>query len=196
MPIPPGIWPVRRKPTQLKRLAGTLRRDRTNPREPRPPLGIPAVRRGTSAAIRREYGWLVRQLVLMPGVATHADASALELTAHALAEYRAAVAVVLEQGGTYESKTAAGAIMHRVRPQVAIAADAWRRAHAALQTFGLSPSSRPKIVCAEIAPPDSLTVYAEMRASEARSAEHEEDPMLTLARRRAERAAARERDGA
>ena len=181
---------MRRKPTQLKRLAGTLRRDRVNPREPKPPRGLPTLPRGTSPAVRREHARLVRQLALMPGVATRADASALELAAYAFAEYRAAAAVVLEQGPTYESTTQAGAVMHRARPAVAIAADAWRRAHAALQTFGLSPSSRPKVEGAEVLPfdarPLSIAAYAAQR----------NDPLAELARRRAERATRPEGDGA
>jgi P27 family predicted phage terminase small subunit len=137
---------MRRKPTAEKALAGTLRRDRLNPHEPRPPAGAPAARRGLPRAVRREYDHLVTLMAAMPGVATVCDVVQLELAAAALAEYREAVAVVLRRGQTYKCKTQAGAVMVRTRPEVAIAADAWRRSNAALQNLGLSPVARPKLV--------------------------------------------------
>jgi P27 family predicted phage terminase small subunit len=159
---------MRRKPTEAKRLSGTLRRDRTNPREPRPPVGTPPARRGLPRAVRREYDHLVTLMAAMPGVATVCDVVQLELAAAALAEYRAAVAVVLRRGQTYEAKTEAGAVMHRVRPQVAIAADAWRRAHAALQNLGLSPVARQKVGDAPVLAPgqqDELAAFLRKRTA-------------------------------
>jgi P27 family predicted phage terminase small subunit len=154
---------VRRKPTELKRVEGTRRADRLNNREPRPPRGVPTLRRGAPAAVRREHAYLVNLLALMPGVATPADAVALELAAYALAEHHAAAAVVLREGATYQCQTQAGAVMYRSRPEVSVAADAWRRAHAALQTLGLSPASRPKIEVLPLAPSKSLEEFRRLR---------------------------------
>jgi P27 family predicted phage terminase small subunit len=78
-------------------------------------------------------------------VGTEADGLALELAASALAEYEAAARVILADGPTYEARTEAGAIMHRARPEQAIAADAWRRAMSMLLQFGLTPASRSKV---------------------------------------------------
>jgi P27 family predicted phage terminase small subunit len=78
-------------------------------------------------------------------IATAADGLALELSASALVEYEINARIVLERGATYEATTEAGAIMHRARPEQAIAADAWRRATAMLQQFGLTPASRTKV---------------------------------------------------
>jgi P27 family predicted phage terminase small subunit len=177
-----------RKPTATKALAGTLRKDRVNAREPRPARGPLQPRRGTPSAVRTQWRYLVGLLVHMPGVATVVDAAELELASFALAEYHRAVAVVLDHGHTYEAKTEAGAVMHRARPEVAIAADAWRRAHAALQTFGLSPSSRAKVEGAEVLPPGGPPLAAyRPRPSGASRFFPDEDPLETLARRRLER---------
>lgn len=183
---------MRRKPTAAKALAGTLRRDRTNPLEPRPPAGAPPARRRLPMAVRREYDDLVQLMTTyMPGVATLVDVVQLELTAAALAEYRKAVAVVLRRGQTYAAKTAAGAVMHRVRPEVAIAADAWRRAHAALQNLGLSPVSRPKVegTAPALGAPatDDPSSLAAFRAS--RFFRDGDDPLARLLARRQQRIA-------
>jgi len=130
----------------MKALEGTLRRDRTNLREPKPPKAALVVpRRGLPLGVRREFGRLVELLAPMACL-TVSDVAMLELTAAAVDEYYRARVVIAGRGSlTYRTKNAAGSTMHRVRPEVAIAADAWRRASAGLQQFGLSPSSRPKV---------------------------------------------------
>jgi P27 family predicted phage terminase small subunit len=134
--------------------------------------------------VRREYDHLVTLMRQMPGVATVVDVVQLELAAAALAEYRTAVAVVLRRGQTYECKTQAGAVMVRTRPQVAIAADAWRRAHAALQVLGLSPTSRPRV---EGDAPSLHSAHDRLDARERRAGV---DPHDVLSARRRARAAA------
>jgi P27 family predicted phage terminase small subunit len=79
------------------------------------------------------------------GVLTEADQHALALLCTALAEHEAAAAVVAELGATYEARTESGTILHRVRPEVAIAADSWRRAMRGLSEFGLTPASRGRV---------------------------------------------------
>jgi P27 family predicted phage terminase small subunit len=133
-----------RTPNALKLARGTFRPDRANPQEPRPPVGIPSPRRGLSRLARVEYHRLTDALGGLR-VVTHADAIALELCAQALAQHRVAVDVLLRDGQSYESVTAAGATMRRPRPEVATAADSWRRAATMLQQFGLTPASRAKV---------------------------------------------------
>jgi len=148
----------RRVPTTIKRLRGTLRRDRTNLREPRPLVGAPPCRRSLPAAVKAMYRRLVR--ILGPlDVVTRADGVALELTASALVEYETNARVVLDQGSTYEARTEAGATMHRARPEQAIAADAWRRAAVMLQQFGLTPVSRSKVDVIPVSEPDTLEAF-------------------------------------
>src|SRR5262249_51212685 len=142
---PPGEKSVsRRLPTSVKGLRGTLRRDRLNLRESRPLVRIPVCRRSLPAPVRMMYRRLTRILAPLR-VVTVADGPALELLAAALIEYETSVRVVLEQGATYEAKTESGAVMHRARPEQAIAADAWRRAVTGLGHFGLTPTSRSKV---------------------------------------------------
>jgi P27 family predicted phage terminase small subunit len=134
----------RRVPTRLKRLRGTSRRDRTNPREPKPLVRVPLCRRSLPASVRAMYHRLGRILAPLR-VVTVADGLALELAASALVEHETAARVILEQGATYQARTEAGAVMHRARPEQAIAADAWRRAASMLQQFGLTPASRTRV---------------------------------------------------
>jgi hypothetical protein len=95
------------------------------------------------------------------GVVTIGDGLALELTAAALAEYRAAVRILIRRGASYECRTASGGGMRRARPEQAFAADAWRRALAGLRDFGLTPRSRNQI---EIDPPLATPATAPQQA--------------------------------
>ena len=148
----------RRLPTAVKRARGTLRPDRTNPREPKPRIGAPRCRRSLPAPVREMYARLVRILASLH-VVTVADGVALELAASALVEYETNARVVLDQGSTYEARTEAGATMHRARPEQAIAADAWRRAAVMLQQFGLTPVSRIKVDVIPVSEPDTLEAF-------------------------------------
>ena len=49
--------------------------------------------------------------------------------------------------------------MRRVRPEQAIAADAWRRAASMLAQFGMTPAARPKVEAMPPAEPDALAVF-------------------------------------
>ena len=52
------------------------------------------------------------------------------------------MAVLAAEGSTYEATTQSGSILHRPRPEVLIASDAWRRAAMALAQLGLTPRAR------------------------------------------------------
>jgi P27 family predicted phage terminase small subunit len=116
------------------------------------------------APVRATYRRLVR--ILDPlRVVTVADGLALELAAAALVEHDVNARVILEQGSTYAATTEAGAVMHRARPEQAIAADAWRRAAAMLQQFGLTPVSRSKV---EARPPETDDALRRFRSAHPR----------------------------
>jgi P27 family predicted phage terminase small subunit len=132
-----------RLPTRLKLLSGTARPSWLK-REPEPPPGPPEPPKWLDATARRHWGELVPVLESMR-VLTTADGAALALVCSALAEHERAAAVVAERGAAYEAVTEAGSVMHRPRPEVAIAADSWRRALRSLTEFGLSPSSRARL---------------------------------------------------
>lgn len=80
-------------------------------------------------------------------ILTMADGPALALLCDAYAEYlEAREKTSGRKGKTYETTTAQGGTMIRPRPEVAMASDAWRRVQRMLSEFGLTPSSRAKVV--------------------------------------------------
>ena len=71
-----------RKPTALKVIQGTFRKDQENLNQPVAPLGIPQPRKGMSKRTRQEYRRLARELDKL-GVLSEVDGIALELCADA-----------------------------------------------------------------------------------------------------------------
>ncbi len=59
-----------------------------------------------------------------------------QLVCEAYAEWRSAHAVIRKKGSSYETKTVGGGISVRIRPEVKITADAWRRVRQGLTDFG------------------------------------------------------------
>lgn len=76
---------------------------------------------------------------------TEADEDALAFLADAYAEYIECRGVIRKKGRTYSTVTLTGGEMVRPRPEVMMAADAWRRVHRMLVEFGLTPSSRARV---------------------------------------------------
>ncbi len=74
----PGKQGRRPKPTALKLLTGNPGKRPTNPDEPTPDLGLPRPPAWLSAAAKREYSRLGRQL-LAQGIMTILDRNALAL---------------------------------------------------------------------------------------------------------------------
>jgi len=133
----------RRKPTALKLLQGNPGKEKLPEREPKPTEGAPRRPRGLSKLAGEEWARLVERCLAMR-VLTEVDDRMLEITARAYAEYDELSKIVAEHGYTYETNTKNG---HRVvaRPEVKLAADAWRRYERGLTHFGLSPSTRAKV---------------------------------------------------
>jgi len=144
------------RPTSLKVLEGTTRKDRANPAEPKPP---PARTKEAPPrwlrASSRPWWNRIRPLLVQMQVMTGADPVALGLLCDALADYMAARQVVERKGRTFETQGDAG-LMVRRRPEVDIAADAWRRAKLMLTEFGLTPAARAKVSAADVGPVDPL----------------------------------------
>jgi P27 family predicted phage terminase small subunit len=132
-----------RKPTRLKIITGTARKDRQK-REPEPKAGTPRPPSWLDAAASRFWHELVPELEAMR-VLTHADREALGLTCTALAEHQRAAAIIAEHGLTYPAETRSGTTLYRERPEVRAAGDAWRRALRGLSEFGLTPTSRGRL---------------------------------------------------
>lgn len=137
------------KPTALKILQGTARRDRLNPDEPQPPLLVEA-RPPSWLKGRARKGWQELAPVLLEmRVLTVGDRAALGLLCDAYGEYLELRETVRRVGRTYTMITESGSEMVMARPEVNMMTDAWRRSMAAMQQFGLTPSSRSKVSAKE-----------------------------------------------
>jgi P27 family predicted phage terminase small subunit len=145
-----------RKPTRLKVLEGTVRKDRRNPNEPKP---LRAPKRQVAPAWlnkdARVWWHRIRPLLVQMQVYTGADPVALGLLCDALAEYIAARQVLDDKGTTYETIGSTGTLIRR-RPEWDIARDAWRRAKTMLTEFGLTPAARAKVAAGDVGPADPL----------------------------------------
>jgi P27 family predicted phage terminase small subunit len=116
-----------------------------NPNEPQPPPSDqkpPAWLKGAKA--RRAWRALAPVLGRMQ-ILTEADEVAVGLLCDAFAEWQECRAVIRKHGRTYQTTTQTGDTMIRPRPEVADAADAWRRVKAMLTEYGLTAASRAKV---------------------------------------------------
>jgi P27 family predicted phage terminase small subunit len=127
------------KPTALKKLAGTLRKDRTNRQEWIPPAGAPTMPEGLDAVARAEWRKAV-ELLLPAGLLTLADGRILESYCRAVSRARAAAAVVETEGLTVETQQGCQA-----HPATGIEHRAWEAANRYGERLGLDPSSRSKL---------------------------------------------------
>lgn len=139
--MPAGRRPT---PTPLKLLKGNPGKRPLPSNEPAPPRGIPSAPRWLSAAARKHWKEIATHLDEM-GVLSHADGTALALLVDTLAEWIGARKVIEAEGATYTTVNEAGSEMHRARPEVGIASDAWKRVKAMLIEFGLTPAARAKV---------------------------------------------------
>lgn len=153
-----------KSPTALKLLRGTTRKDRLNPREPKPrPLALTAhapAWLGLSP-IGSQAWHTIAPLLRGMGVATNADPLAIGLLCDVLAEYVTARNTVREEGATYDCTTEKGGTMTRAHPAVGIASDAWRRARLMLNDYGLTAAARAKVSSASIENADPFDQWAE-----------------------------------
>jgi P27 family predicted phage terminase small subunit len=132
-----------RKPTTLKKLGGTLQPSRENPLEPVPEiaLGVPP---NWLSATAREYWNDIGGLLLQMKLVSYGDTAALMLLTDVLAEWCAVRKIIQKKGRTYQIITEGG-MTFKARPEVAMEADLWRRAHRMLVEFGLTPAARSKV---------------------------------------------------
>lgn len=131
------------KPTALKKLGGTLQPSRTNPLEPIPDvaLGIPP---NWLSATAKEYWNEIGGLLLQMKLISYGDTAALMLLTDVLAEWCLVRKIIKKKGRVYQVLTEGG-MTYKARPEVAMEADLWRRAHRMLVEFGLTPASRSKV---------------------------------------------------
>lgn len=125
------------KPTALKVLKGTARKDRLNPNEPMPDKvkipKPPSMDLGKSAL--DEWTRITRELVSV-NVLTVEDYSMLEMYCFYFGEWKDAAEIIKKKGSVKDG---------RVRPEVRIAGDAFEKAFKVGTAFGITPVSRAKI---------------------------------------------------
>jgi P27 family predicted phage terminase small subunit len=146
------------KPSHIKLLEGNPGRRPLNAKEPKPKRGIPRCPAHLSARAKGFWKRIGPQLDKM-GVLTVADESALELMCDAYAEFWEARTVIIAGGATYTTTTESGDTMYRARPEVSMAADAWRRVSAMLSQFGLTPAARTKVKSSETETVDPMDAF-------------------------------------
>ncbi len=144
-----------RKPTAAKIAAGNPGKRKPPADEPQPEVGAPdrPAHVATNAVASGEWDRIVK-LTTATRVLTVADGPILEMTALAYAEYRIAQKATAKSL-TYKVKTAAGSFIVKPRPEVPMAADAWRRYVNGLTHFGLTPATRAKVHVTKPAAPAS-----------------------------------------
>lgn len=135
MPRPP-------KPRRLRLLHG--KKDHRSEPQPEKKLEVPPCPRYLKGYARHFWRTVGGEAVAM-GVLTSADLMALEIGAAAYKERRDALDVIEREGLTYTTTTTQGCEMVRPRPEVAIAADAYRRVLMVLREFGCAPVSRLRL---------------------------------------------------
>jgi P27 family predicted phage terminase small subunit len=131
-----------RKPTHLKVLQGTFRKDRAPKREPKPKVGAkpPTPPSYLGALARAEWRRLAPRLHKL-GLLTEVDRSKFAMYSQAYARWQEAEKVITEQGMTF--MTEKGYVVQR--PEVAIALKQCKMAKELGGEFGLDPAARSRI---------------------------------------------------
>jgi P27 family predicted phage terminase small subunit len=136
----PGGRP--RKPTALKLLQGTHRKDRAPKNEPKPPAGDrpPSPPSFLAGLALKEWKRLANRLHSV-GLLTEVDRSKFAMYCQAYARWQECEAVISAEGMTIE--TATGYVQQR--PEVSIAHKYCEIAQKLGQQFGIDPAARSRI---------------------------------------------------
>lgn len=135
----PGGRP--KKPTGVKIIQGTFRRERENPDEPVYEPEIPEPPKHIHAIAKKEWRRISTQLH-MRGLLTSVDMAGLAAYCQAYALWVRAEQALVKEALTVEN--AAGTSIQN--PLVKMSGEAMDRMRKFMVEFGLTPASRPKIV--------------------------------------------------
>ena len=134
----------RPKPTHLKIVEGTQRKDRANPSEPQPDLGTPIPPAWLSDEAKVQWGRFSVWLEQM-GVLTLADGPALERLVSVYLEVHELEVLIREQGRVVEMLSTQKEKVLKANPAVAMLNSADSRLRQMLIEFGLTPAARTKV---------------------------------------------------
>lgn len=142
------------KPTALRILNGNAAKRPLNPREPKPHGEAPRCPAWLSKEAKRAWRRIVPQLQAMK-VLTSVDGDALAAYCHVYARWRAAEQFLLQHGEVYPIRDDQGRVKCMQQfPQVSIARNLLLLLKAYQQEFGLTPSSRSRVVVVADEDPD------------------------------------------
>lgn len=140
-----------RTPTQIRRVKGNPGKRAYNKREPKLPLGTPDMPAHIKEDDYAREEWVrLCAIARTAQVLTKAERSIIELACIAYSEMRQARKSIMTHGSqTYETTNQNGDTIFKSLPEVAIAADAWRRYRAAVCELGFTPAARAKVSTVE-----------------------------------------------
>ena len=133
------------KPSQIKVIQGTFRKDRANPSETKPKSQLPPCPDFLQGRARTEYFRIGRKLERI-GVLTEADDLALIGLCQSWAEYLEATEQASKTGMLVKSPSGYPIF----NPYVTLANQALKRVKAFLTEFGMTPSSRSRIMASPV----------------------------------------------
>ena len=132
------------KPTKLKQLEGDIHKERWNLKEPQPQEGKVYCPAWLDEEARKEWRRITPELKRL-GLLTVVDRVALAGYCQAYSRWRRAEET-LQSGFTYEFTDKDFKTKRTTKPEVAIARDALNQVKAFLVEFGMTPSSRTRII--------------------------------------------------
>jgi P27 family predicted phage terminase small subunit len=130
---------MRRRPPHAKRLKGALRPRRAATPAPGAALRRPPRAPATLGALGAAYWRASAALLVRDRRLRRCDLALLETLCVQYQRLRTAQAVIADRGLTMEVTTIEGEIIHKVRPEVLIAAAAETQFATLAQRFGLTP---------------------------------------------------------
>lgn len=136
--------PNRPKPSHLKVVQGTVRKDRVNKREPKPKLETPKPPGWMSDEGKVMWGRFSVQLEQM-GVLTAADGPALELLVTSYLEFVKLEKQLADEGYTYLTVATNGERVTKANPAASMLREARQQHRMLLIEFGLTPAARTKV---------------------------------------------------
>lgn len=128
------------KPTALKVLSGTFRKDRQNTREPKPAAGIPGCPKFLNSTAKAEWRRIAPELARL-GLLTSIDRACLAAYCQLWGRWQEAEAVLRRGGLTF---TTPNGFMQK-RPEVTIARESMALLRNFASEFGFSPASRTRV---------------------------------------------------
>lgn len=133
-----------KKPTEIKKLAGTARKHRQNPAEPNAPHGTPETPDWLSSRAMQIFSETCLSMDAL-GILSPEWRDVIAAYAACQEEIEIYSAIITQEGRVYTTTTQTGDTMFRARPEVAMRSDAMRRAQTLRAELGLGPASKSRV---------------------------------------------------